>query len=170
MNKNRPEKSEYAEFYENYVSMVSETDIVAALRDQIAELENLGITEENGDFAYAEGKWTMRQTLNHLIDGERVFAYRAFRISRGDQTPLAGFEQNFYVANSNSSAQKIADLFAEFSLLRQSNIILFKNLTEEMWSHIGTASENAVSVRAIAYIMVGHVRHHTRILRERYLS
>ena len=167
---NRPEKSEYAAFYESYVSIVPETDVVAALENQIAELENLQIAEEKGDYAYAENKLTVRQLLGHLIDGERVFSYRALRISRSDQTPLAGFEENFYVANSNFANRQVADLLAEFAHLRRANVIFFADLTEEMWTRTGTASDNQVSVRALAYVMVGHIRHHIHVLRERYLS
>lgn len=168
---NRPEKNEYAEFYANYVSLVDETDIIAALQNQPADLKNLlaECSPEKEAFRYAENKWSVRELLGHIIDGERVFSYRALRISRGDETPLAGFEENSYVENSRFSEIKLADLLEEFTLLRQSNIFLFKNLTDEMWSRTGTASDAQVSVRALAFIMVGHVRHHANILRERYL-
>ena len=168
---NRPERNEYAAFYETYVSLVEETDIVSALEKNLNELQNLlaEVSEEKASYAYAEGKWSVRELLGHLIDGERVFSYRALRISRDDQTPLASFEENSYVANSNFSRAKLADLIEEFSLLRRSNILFFKNLNDEAWFRTGTASEEAVSVRALAYIMVGHVRHHANILRERYL-
>jgi len=168
---NRPEKNEYAAFYETYVSLVEESDIISALEKNLNELQNLfaEVSEEKGSYAYAESKWSVRELLGHLIDGERVFSYRALRISRDDQTPLASFEENNYIANSNFSRAKLADLIEEFSLLRRSNILFFKNLTDGAWLRTGTASEAAVSVRALAYIMVGHVRHHANILRERYL-
>ena len=169
---NHPEKSEYAAYYETYVSLVSENDVVAALENQATEMQQLcaGIPEEKGSYAYAEGKLNIRQLLGHIIDGERVFAYRALRFSRSDETPLAGFEENLYNANNNSDSRKIADLIEEFSLLRRSNAIFFANLTDEMWARLGTASDNKISVRAIAFIMVGHVRHHERVLRERYFD
>jgi len=168
---NRPEKNEYAVFYETYVLLVEETDIVSALEKSLNELQNLlaEVSEEKASYAYAEGKWSVRELLGHLIDGERIFSYRALRISRNDKTPLASFEENSYVANSNFRCTKLADLIKEFSLLRRSNILFFKNLTDESWLRTGAASEATVSVRALAYIMVGHVRHHARILRERYL-
>ena len=167
---NRPKKEEYAEFYETYVSMVDETDIISALENQIARLHNdfSDISEEKSDFRYARGKWSIKELLGHIIDGERVFSYRALRISRGDDTPLAGFEENFYVANSNFTNTELADLVKEFSLLRGSNVLLFKNLNDEAWQRSGTASDAEISVRALAYIMVGHIRHHLKILRERY--
>lgn len=167
----RPEKNEYAEFYANYVSLVEETDVVSDLKNQIDVLRKLlaNVSAEEENFSYAEGKWSIKELLGHIIDGERVFSYRALRISRGDQTPLSGFEENSYVANSNFGNSKLADLIEEFSLLRAANVLLFKNLNEEQWLRRGTASDATVSVRALAFIMVGHVRHHTNILRERYL-
>ena len=169
---NRPEKEEYAEYHETYISLVEETDIISTLENQLDELNDLfgAISEEKADFRYAEGKWSIKEILGHLIDGERGFSYRAFRISRRDETPLAGFEQDGYVANGNFGNAKLADLIEEFSLLRRSNVLFFKNLTDEAWSYLGTASEATVSVRAIAYIMVGHIRHHADILRQRYLA
>jgi hypothetical protein len=167
----RPEKKEYAEYYETYVSLVAETDIVPALEQQVDELIGLfsTIDDEKGSDTYAEGKWTIKELLGHLIDGERIFAYRAFRFARADKTPLPGFDQNPYIANGNYNAAKISDLVAEFTLLRRSNALFFRNLPGQAWDRSGVASENEVSVRALAYIMVGHVRHHLRILSERYL-
>ena len=169
---NRPEKEEYAKFYANYISLVPETNVVAALENQVADLQNLfaDVSDEKANFRYAEGKWSIKELLGHIIDGERVFSYRALRISRGDATPLAGFEENSYVANSNFGNTKLADLIAEFSSLRQSNVLLFKNLSDQSWLNTGTASDATVSVRALAFIMVGHIRHHANILRERYLT
>lgn len=167
----RPEKTEYKEDYEDYVSLVEETDIVSAMQKQLTEVENLfaSISEEKGEFAYAEGKWTIKELLGHLINGERVFSYRALRISRGDQTPLAGFDQDLLTDNGNFNLISLADLIKEFSHLCQANIIFFQNLNDEAWSRTGTVNDNPVSVRALAYNMVNHVRHHTNILRSRYL-
>jgi hypothetical protein len=169
---NRPEKSEYAEYYERYVSLVEETDIVAALQNQEAELRDAfqKITEEKSLFAYEEGKWSIKELIGHLTDGERIFAYRALRISRADATPIEGFEQDGYIENSNFNQTPLSDLTRELLLARQSNLIFFKNLTDEAWLRAGTASGNPVSVRALAYIMAGHIRHHLRILSERYLA
>jgi len=171
MMSQRPEKSEYAEFYANYIALVEETDIISALKNQPEDLQKLlaGISIEKEDFRYQPGKWSFKELVGHIVDGERVFSYRALRISRGDQTPLAGFEENSYVANSNFTNSNLADLIEEFSLLRAANVLLFKNLRDEAWQRTGTASEATVSVRALAFMMVGHVRHHANILRERYL-
>ncbi|MGI9036496.1 MAG: DinB family protein [Pyrinomonadaceae bacterium] len=168
---NRPEKTEYAQYYERYISLVEELDIVAALANQLREMESLfaGIAEEKGSLRYAADKWTIKQLVGHLSDGEKIFAYRALRISRGDQTPIEGFEQDGYVENGNFEQARLADLVEEFSLLRRANILAFGNLTNNAWTRTGTASDKAVSVRALAYIMVGHVRHHLNILKERYL-
>ena len=167
----RPEKTEFAPYYETYVSLVPETDIVSALRDQLAEFEEVysAIAEEKASHAYAEGKWTIKEVAGHLNDCERIFAYRALRIGRGDRTPLAGFDQNPYVENGDFNRVSLADLIEEFRLLRRSSVLFFKNLPEEAWARAGTSSEAQVSVRALAFIMVGHVRHHTVILKERYL-
>ena len=168
---NRPEKGEYAEYYERYISLVEENDIVAVLENQQTELLELfkQITEEKSRFAYAEGKWSIKEVIGHLTDGERIFAYRALRISRADQTPIEGFEQDGYIENSNFNNTKLSELTEELILTRKSNLIFFRNLTEEAWLRTGTASENPVSVRALAYIIAGHIRHHLKILNERYL-
>ena len=167
----RPEKTEYGEWYADYISLVPEVDIVTALAAQVGELQEVcgEISEDQGFYAYADGKWTIKEVIGHLNDGERIFAYRALRIARADKTPLPGFEQDEYIASGRFNGRTVADLIEEFALLRRSNIMLFKNLADEAWLRIGTASENPASVRAIAYIMVGHVRHHANILRTRYL-
>lgn len=169
---NRPEKNEYDAYYEKYVSLVEETDIVSALENQADELQNLleEITEEKSSYAYAEGKWTIKELVGHLIDGERIFAYRALRIGRADLTPLEGFEQDGYIENANFNERTLADLTEELLLVRRANNLFFRNLSDAAWVRVGTASDSPVSVRALAYIMVGHIRHHANILREKYLS
>ena len=128
MKLQRPSKTEYAEFYANYVSLVEEADVVSALRNQAGELRNLlaELPAGQDNFRYAEGKWSVKELLGHVIDGERVFSYRALRISRGDQTPLSTFEENTYVTNSNFGNSNLADLVEEFSLLRAANVLLSK--------------------------------------------
>ena len=167
----RPEITEYKEDYEDYVSLVEETDIVSAMKKQLTEVENLfaSISEEKGEFAYAEGKWTIKELLGHLINGERVFSYRALRISRGDQTPLPGFDQDLLTDNGNFNSISLAELLKEFSHLCQADILFFQNLNDEAWERTGTVNDHPVSVRAIAYNMVNHVRHHINVLRLHYL-
>ncbi len=169
---NRPDQTEYAEYYEKYISLVIENHIVAAMQNQLDELQHVfaSIPEEKGNFSYAENKWTINELLGHLIDGERVFAYRALRFARADQTPVEGFEQDDYVANANFNSIKLTDLVEELSLLRRANILFFKNLNAEMQIRKGTASNAEVSVRALGFIMVGHIHHHLKILNERYLA
>ncbi len=168
---NRPETTEYAPYYERYVSLVADSDIIDTLGSQSTRLQDLiaAMPEERGDFRYADGKWSVKELLGHLIDGERMFAYRVLRISRGDETPIEGFEQDGYIENAHSNERSFADLLEEFSLIRRANMIFFKNLTDDAWSRVGTASDATVSVRALTYIMAGHIEHHFAILKERYL-
>jgi hypothetical protein len=169
---NRPEKAEYDPYYERYVTLVENGDIVGTLAAQPTQLQDLltGLPEEKGGFAYADGKWTVKEVLGHLIDGERMFAYRLFRISRADETPIEGFEQDGYIENALSNGRSFADLLEEFSLLRRANLMLVKNLTDDGWARIGTANNAKISVRALIYIMAGHIEHHLGILKERYLA
>lgn len=167
----RPEKSEYDPYYERYVSLVENDTILDTLGAQPIKLNALfsGMPEKRGEFRYAEGKWSIKELLGHLIDGERMFAYRLFRISRGDETPIEGFEQDGYIENAHSDERPFSDLLNEFSLLRQANMLFFKNLTLNAWGRVGTANNAKVSVRALVYIMAGHIEHHLAILKERYL-
>lgn len=168
----KPEADEYAAYYGKYVSLIESDDIVAALEAQLnATLATLReLSEAQGTHAYEPGKWSIKELLGHIIDTERIFAYRALRIARGDQTLLPGFEQDGYIANANFNAATLADLATEFELVRRSNLAMFKNFSDEAWLRHGTASDNSVSVRALAYIIAGHEVHHLNILRSRYLS
>jgi transcriptional regulator of aromatic amino acid metabolism len=105
-----------------------------------------------------------------MIDGERMFAYRALRISRGDKTPIEGFEQDGYIENSHANGRTFEDLIKELNLLREANLLFFRNLQDEDWKRLGTASEMEISVRALAFIIAGHIRHHLNILNDRYLA
>ena len=167
---NRPEKSEYGEYYDRYISQVADGDVKEVLARQPATLKELfaSVTEDRGTFAYDEGKWTLKEVLSHLIDGERIFAYRMLRISRGDETPIEGFEQDGYIENSNANNRTFAELLDEFDLQRRSNMLLINNLSDDASKRLGTASGFPVSVRALVYISAGHVQHHAAILKERY--
>lgn len=168
----KPETSEYAPFYSTYVDLITEPGIVAVLESQPTELQDMftGRTESDGEFAYAEGKWSIKEVLSHIIDAERIFAYRVLRISRGDTTPLEGFEQNSYIEFAYANERSFGDLLAEFRMIRRANLLMFNHLRDDGWLRTGTASGSAVSVRALAYIMAGHFRHHAGIIRERYLN
>lgn len=142
--------------------LAAQTD---AMRSSIS-----GLPEEKGAFAYADGKWTIKEVLSHLIDGERIFSYRILRISRGDETPIEGFEQDGYIATSNANNRSFADLLDEFDRQRQANLLMINNIDEAGLGRIGTASGNPITARALVYISAGHVEHHLRILNERYLT
>lgn len=168
----RPQTSEYAPYYETYTSLVPEQDVIAVLGSQPTELQDIfvALPEEKGTFAYAPGKWALKVVLSHLIDGERIFAYRVLRIARGDETPIEGFEQDGYIEHSHAVDRSFGDLLEEFNLLRRANLLMLNSLHDDDWSRVGTASGAAVSVRALAFIMAGHVRHHVRVLKERYFA
>ena len=168
----RPENSEYAPFYEGYVSSIHETDILSVLHEQPKELTGLiaGMPEHRGSFAYAPGKWTIKELLGHIVDAERVFGYRAHRFSHGDTTALSSFDQDIYVRNGRSNERTLESLVQEFSFLRLANVELAKTLRDTDLDRSGIASDASVTVRALLFIMAGHVRHHQRILTESYLS
>jgi DinB superfamily len=169
---NRPAETEYAPYFENYIGQVNETDVMAVLRSEIDDLDVLlnRVPAEKETYAYAEGKWTIRQMIGHLIDGERVFGYRAFCIARGEKQNLPGFEQDDYLLTAPYNDISLEDLLSELRLVRLSNIAMFRTLDEEAWSRVGIANNNEVTVRAIAFVMAGHLRHHMKVLRERYLA
>ncbi|MEJ7623662.1 MAG: DinB family protein [Pyrinomonadaceae bacterium] len=168
----QPEPSEYDPYYLRYISQVKETDIRGAYAAQPAQLRGVldGFPEERGRYTYEAGKWTVKEVISHLIDGERIFAYRMLRISRGDVTAIEGFEQDGYIENSNANNRTFADLLDEFEYSRKANVLMLKNLDATALARMGTASGKPVSVRALANISIGHVRHHLDILAERYLS
>ncbi len=151
----RPGKDEYAPDYEKYTALVPEGDVVETLTRQLDDTLSLlgGLSAEQADSRYAPGKWSVKEVVGHIIDAERVFAYRALRIARGDATPLPGFEQDGYIETGNFGARDLADLAEEFALVRRSTVKLLGNLDSDAWLRRGTASDNVVSVRAIAHIM-----------------
>jgi len=168
----KPETSEYNPYYEKYISLIEEGELLNALERQPSELRSLlnGLDEEKGKYAYADGKWSIKEVLSHLVDGERIFGYRVLRISRGDETPIEGFEQDGYIENSHANERSFEDLLEELSLQRNANLRMLKNLREDGWKRLGTASQSPVSVRALGFIMAGHVRHHINILKAQYLA
>jgi hypothetical protein len=165
----QPDGSEYADFYRGYVSLVPEDEILPALRAQLVhELAPLQtVPEAEFSSRHAPYTWTIKQVVGHLIDAERIFGCRALRFARGDASPLPGFDENPYVEHGDFDRRSPADLLAEFEIVRHSHLFLFANLTADAWNRRGIASGHEVSVRALAYIMVGHVRHHLAIVRKR---
>lgn len=168
----RPGADEYDPYYGTYIGKVPDGDLRSMLASQLAETLALirSIPESRGGHRYAPDKWSIKEVLGHIADGERIFAYRALRIGRGDPTPLPGFEQNDYVPMGGFDARTLRDLADELAAIRQATIHLFAHLDQAALERRGTASGKAVSVRALAYIIAGHERHHVGILKTRYLS
>ncbi len=168
----RPETGEYAPYYDRYISLVAGSDILTTLDAQRRETMMLlcGRDEAEGDFRYAPNKWTTKQLLGHVCDTERVFAYRALRIARGDQTPMEGFEQDDYVRNGPFALLPLAEMIEDYMAVRRATLTLFRNLDEQAWTRRGVANKNEATVRALAYIIAGHELHHRRILEEKYFN
>lgn len=166
-----PDTSEHAPYFGRYISLVGGHDVLAALENQPHETLALlsTLSEEQGNFRYAPGKWSIKEMIGHINDTERVFAYRALRIARNDQTPLASFEQDDYARAGGFDECRLADLVEEFVCVRRSSVMLFGKLSAEAWMRRGVASDSPVSVRALAYVIAGHELHHRRILQEKYI-
>lgn len=171
MTQKRPQQGDYALYYENYIALVPSGDFLEILQDQRRELIELlsPLSEQQAEFRYASGKWSIKEVIGHITDAERIFSYRLLRIARGDQTPLASFEQDGYIANGNFSARKLSDLLQEFSVVREATICLIRSLDHEAWPRRGMANQKEVSVLALAFIIAGHERHHRLILEKHYL-
>lgn len=172
LNVPRPEPGEYAPYYDRYISLISGTDILGTLESErrLTMLLLSGRDEVDGDYRYAPDKWSAKEVLGHICDTERIFAYRALRISRADRTPMEGFEQDDYVRNGPFSSRPLCELIDDYLAVRRATLTLFRNLNEEAWLRRGIANKNEVSVRALAYIIAGHEAHHRRILEEKYFS
>ena len=165
-----PEASEYNPYYGRYIALVKTDNIVATLETQVQDtLATLRrIDESKANHRYAPDKWTVKALLGHISDTERIFAYRALRISRADKTPIEGFEQDDYVRFGPFETCRWRDLVDEFGAIRRTTVSLFRNLNEEAWTRRGTASGHEVTVRALAFMIAGHELHHRNILREKY--
>ncbi len=164
---------EYAPFYANYIqSSESEYTLIEELEISVHRLIKFvqNIPMDKFDYRYAEGKWTIKDILQHLIDAERIFAYRALRFARKDGTPLPGFEENSYVVSAHATNRSIQDLLTELAVVRQATLSLFKTFSEDDLQEIGTASNHPMSVRALGFVIIGHQNHHQRIFQERYLE
>ena len=167
-----PDRTEAAEYYFTYIDQVPAGDIVTILERQLPELVTLfdGISEERSAYRYAPDKWSIRQVLSHVNDGERVFSHRALWFARGFDTELPSFDQNVAIATDGADARSWQSLVEEFRSIREASLSLFRNLPADAWMRRGVASGNPFTVRALAYVVAGHVYHHARILRERYLT
>jgi hypothetical protein len=166
----RPKEDEYASFYAGYVARVPETDILEALRQQPGELSRIAgsVTPDKERYRYGEEKWSVREIFGHLVDAERFFGHRAFCVSRSDKNPLPGFDEKLYIEGSSYDSRPLSELVKDFSLLREANSRHLESLSEDAFSREGIANGAKVTVRSLAYVMTGHVRHHLAVLKERY--
>ncbi len=170
----KPESNEYASFYQPYIQILLNNDknLIENLSDSHDKafqiLEN--IDAEKQMYQYDEGKWTIKEIVQHIIDAERVFNYRALRFARNDENELSGFDENQFVSESNANSANYNDLLEEFSLLRKSTILMYTNFSDKALSTKGKSSGEFISVRALGYITSGHLLHHLQVIEERYLS
>jgi hypothetical protein len=170
MTSGRPEPGEYGEHAAADIARVAGVDAIEALRQQEGEVQKLFGNLEDPHVRYAPGKWTLKEVLGHLTDDERIFAYRALCIARGDTHPLESFDENAYVAGANFNDRTVGNLLDEYSLVRRSSIALFDSLSPDSWLRRGTVAGYTASVRGLAFHIAGHELHHLAIVRERYLS
>lgn len=163
---------EYAPWYANYIAQTGDNDLIEELEISVHRLIRFvqNIPMDKFDYRYAEGKWTIKDILQHLIDAERIFSYRALRFARHDQTPLSSFEEDDYAIAANGSRRSIQDLLTEVAVVRQSTLSLFKSLTQQELLRIGIAVDKPMSVRALGFVIIGHQNHHQKIFQERYLD
>jgi uncharacterized damage-inducible protein DinB len=164
-------EKEYSTFNATYIKAAGEVDLIDELEICLHEFIRFvqNIPMEKFDYRYAEGKWTIKEIIQHIIDTERIFAYRALRISRNDTTPLPGFEENDFAKNTEGNLRSLQDLLTELSAVRHSNLLLFKSFSENQLKRVGVASKNPISVRAIGFMLIGHQKHHQKVFEERYL-
>ncbi|MBA3705170.1 MAG: DinB family protein [Bacteroidetes bacterium] len=167
----QPQSSEYPPYYAHYISLVKEDNILRVLKNQVIDIQALisGIPEDKENYAYAEGKWTIKEVLGHVIDTERIFGYRAMRMARKDKTMLPGFDENTFVENAQFNKRTLYDLAHEFAIVRESHLASFKHFDEIALNQIGNANGKEVSVRAILYMIAGHAAHHMDVIKTRYL-
>ncbi|MCH6575761.1 MAG: DinB family protein [Bacteroidetes bacterium] len=168
----KPKPEDYDAIYSGYISLIGDDDIIEVLKEQRKTSEKFlkTFTEKQGNYSYADGKWTVKEVLGHVIDTEKIMAYRALSFARGEKQSLPGFEQDDYVAESNFNKRSLDDLINEFITIRESKIMLFKSFDEEIFNRRGTASESEVTVLALIYIIAGHEKHHMKFLKERYVK
>jgi len=167
----RPASNTYPPYFDRYISQVAEDDAVLALQNQQSVIDDFfpSISEEKSNYAYAEGKWTLKELLQHIIDAERIFCYRSISFARNETQSLPGFEEDDYAKASGANARSWSSLCDEFKAVRKATICLYKSYSDEMLQRSGLANNKTTSVNAIGFIMAGHVTHHKTIIEERYL-
>ncbi len=168
----KPTKGDYPEYFEAYFNTINSENPIELMESQIIEMLNLlsTLNETEANQSYAEGKWSIKEVLGHLIDSERVFCYRAVAIARGETQSLPGFEQDDYVNAANFNSRELSNLLDEYQKVRESTLALFKSFDEKIYDKKGIANDNPLTVRAVMFLIPGHERHHINILKERYLK
>lgn len=163
--------SEYSSYYQPYIDICGNRGLVEGLEYNLIETFEFlkSIPFNRHEYSYDKGKWTIKQLIQHLIDTERIFTYRALRFARNDSTELPGYDENKYVPQSKANHREFIDLIEEFSVVRKSTVSLFKSFNDEMLMRSGKANNNEMSVRAMAFIIIGHCNHHCKVIKERYL-
>ena len=172
MKISKPAPSDLSEYYQSYLSYVPEDDLLKALKEQKSVIEDLvtSVPADKETFHYAEGKCMLKEVVGHICDTERILTYRALRISRNDKIPMSGFDENWYTPNSNYGDRTLKNISEELFAIHTATILLFENMSEEMFDRQGTANESEVTVRGILFFIVAHTRHHIRVIKERYLK
>ena len=167
----RPEESEHPVYYKHYIDLIKSDDILKVLDEQIITMHNLisKISEDKEEYVYAPGKWTPKEVIGHILDTERIMAYRALCFARKDKTALPGFDENNYVAAANFNKRTMYDLAHSFGVMRESHIALFKHFDTEALNQVGNANGKEVTVRAILFMIAGHMEHHIHVIRTKYL-
>ena len=168
----RPDETEYAVYYGRYIGQIDGVDVVAVLEQQLQSALSLlrEIDDRTAEFRYAPGKWTVKELIGHVIDTERVFAYRALAFARNDRTALPGFDENSWAENANYSSLPFADILLEFETVRRSTVLLFRQMDDSAWTRRGNANGKDMTTRSAAFVIAGHLQHHLEILKSRYLS
>ncbi|MDZ7658539.1 DinB family protein [Fodinibius sp.] len=167
---NRPQPDEYSDFYEGYINLVDEPNVIQLLIQQGQQIYTIirQLTKEEANHRYADNKWSVKEIFGHLIDTERIMAYRTLCISRGEQTSLPGYDHDAYVEHAHFENRSLQSLSTEYDAQRNANISMFSSFSKEQMSRKGTANDVTVSVRALAFIIAGHEKHHLNILEEKY--
>lgn len=163
---------DFAEYFNNYINLVTEENVIKALKSSYKEMKHLigYLSEEQGNYAYDKKKWTIKELLVHVMDTERIFCERALRFARKDKTELPGFDHDVFVLNSNANQRALKDILKEYKTIRKSTLALFKNFTPEMLEQGGVANGNKLTVHAIGFVISGHELHHLNIIKEKYLK
>lgn len=168
----RPAPGSFPPYFNTYIKLVEETELITALLNHgdVAESFFSKITEENSCYSYAEGKWTIKEILQHINDAERIFCFRALSFARGEIQVLPGFDENQFAANSHANDLKWESILDDFKIVRKGSVALFNSLNNDDLDHTGSASDYSISVRALGYIIAGHATHHINVVKERYIS